>query len=589
MKVKSQTYALLIGALLGTAGIVTAQASSTIITFSVDMATNIANSTFIPGTDTVAARGSFNGFGTLNLVLDGTTASVYTNTVNDTTDANGGKLEYKFYDSNGAVPSGGWENPAHGGNNRNAHLPSTSGASLVLPTAFFSDAGAPVTNLVSFQVNMAQQISLGTFTPGTSQVYARGTMNGYGTPAEALLTNDPSIVVITSGGLHTSNVYTGIIQVPDSPGASELMKFYIDTGGNWENVALVNQGSGSGDRFFKNVAQTLPIVDFGDQPYAPLCVVTFSVDMSAQAYASNWNSGDSVFLSNIGGGIPMTNNPTASNTNIYYQTFTYGQGSFWKYKFYYTNSSGTVYETPMPPTAPPFGDRFLTVPSVASTNLPTVYFSDVSTNDLLSANILVTFTVDMTGATATNQDGSAGSPFNPDSDIVFISGAWIGWANNTWNPIALQNYQLVNSPLGSSTYVGQFTVQGGWVFNMAYKYSINGLDNEAVDGPNHVRYIRTTATGAYSFPVDTFGNLYNEPAFGQLAVGSASGGKVPVNWLGLPNVQLQTRTNLASGSWVSHPETAGTVWSAGINSANGLISVTNWPASGNLFYRLIQQ
>jgi hypothetical protein len=55
-------------------------------------------------------------------------------------------------------------------------------------------------------------------------------------------------------------------------------------------------------------------------------------------------------------------------------------------------------------------------------------------------------------------------------------------------------------------------------------------------------------------------------------------------------VEVQTRTNLISGSWVSHPETAGTVWTAGTNSVNGLVSVTNWPAGGGtLFFRLIQQ
>ena len=93
-----------------------------------------------------------------------------------------------------------------------------------------------------------------------------------------------------------------------------------------------------------------------------------------------------------------------------------------------------------------------------------------------------------------------------------------------------------------------------------------------------------------SFPVDSFGNQYNEPSFGQLALAPAAGGKVKLSWLGSPSVQVQTRTNLTKGAWVSHPETSGTVWSTGINSTNGLISVTNWPAgSGNLFFRLQQQ
>jgi hypothetical protein len=127
---------------------------------------------------------------------------------------------------------------------------------------------------------------------------------------------------------------------------------------------------------------------------------------------------------------------------------------------------------------------------------------------------------------------------------------------------------------------------------MIYKYSIDGSDNEAAENDNHGRYIRLTASGAYTFPTDTFGNQYNEPAFGQLAVGLASGGKAPVSWLGAPNVQLQTSTNLTEGAgWVSHPETSGVVWTGGtLSNTNGSVTVTNWPAaSGNLFFRLIQQ
>ena len=63
--------------------------------------------------------------------------------------------------------------------------------------------------------------------------------------------------------------------------------------------------------------------------------------------------------------------------------------------------------------------------------------------------------------------------------------------------------------------------------NMVYKYSIDGPDDEAAFNQNHVRYIRSTATGAYSFPVDTFGNQYNEafvPDNWRLA--PASAGKV---------------------------------------------------------------
>jgi len=132
MKFKSIKYALSIGLMFCAVGIMTVKASSTIVTFSVDMSTNVLLGTFVPGTDTVSARGTFNAYGTMALVQDSSQLPnyVYTNTVNDTADTNGGELQYKFFDSNPS--STGWENPATG-QNRAALLPLTSGASLVLP------------------------------------------------------------------------------------------------------------------------------------------------------------------------------------------------------------------------------------------------------------------------------------------------------------------------------------------------------------------------------------------------------------------------------------------------------------------------
>ena len=332
------------------------------------------------GIDTIEAHGTFNGWGALYLVQVGS-STVYTNTATDTTDTNGGCMQYKY-----VVDGYYYESPAYGGNNRLASLPLISGASLVLPTPFFNDDGAPVANAIKFQVNLAQQINLGAFIPGTSTVYVRGTwQSGGGFDLSSPLTNDPSILTTNQFGLVNSNVYVGTYDVVDSPGASEDMKYYIDTGDNWETPAPANQDpNNNNNRYLPECCADTAghrLYFAGDQPFAPLCSVTFSVDMSAQAYYGNWNSSEPVGLGDIGG--VMTNNPNASNTNIYYETLVLGQGSFEKYKFYY-NNGGQVYETLNPPTAPPYADRFITVPTVASTNLPTVFFSDIAIDDLLT-------------------------------------------------------------------------------------------------------------------------------------------------------------------------------------------------------------
>jgi hypothetical protein len=137
---------------------------------------------------------------------------------------------------------------------------------------------------------------------------------------------------------------------------------------------------------------------------------------------------------------------------------------------------------------------------------------------------------------------------------------------------------------------------------LTYKYAIydgtnpNSLDNEAASGQNHFRYIRQAPN--YSFPVDTFGNQYNEPiAWGSatgvnkmLTVGAPAAGHVPISWLGLPGVHLQTASKLTgSSNWVDHFETDGTNWVNGTTGINGFVSLTNYPASGGqTFFRLIK-
>src|ERR1039458_949023 len=587
MIIKSRNYALLAGALLCTVGLVTARASSSIVTFSVDMSTNIALGTFNPppplgtGTDVVNVRGTYNGWaGTQTPLVEVGSSTVYTNTVNDTSDANGAVMFYVFN-----IDGTTYESVASQ-HNRAARLPATSGASLVLPTPFFGDSGAQVTNNVTFQVDVSQQIQIGVFTNGINTVDVWGSFDGW---AGGVLTNNPNILVTNQFGLVTSNVWVGTFPVTASPWSAQDFKYVIQPQVSYETVSAINQ-DGGGNRFFafnpgSNV--TLPLVNFSDAPYAPLSTVTFAVDMSVQIYYGNWNNSMGVFCQGINGDWnndapnTMTNNPTASNTNIYYVVYTLGQGSTVQYKFTYNGLSGTIYESP---TSTGGNNRSYTRPTSSSASVPTVYFSDLSINDLLTTDTLVTFTVDMTNAS----QYPTGPAFNPGSDTVYINGSWLGWLG--WNPINLAGYQLTNNPPGSEVYSGQFLIPKGSPIPVTYKYSINGLDNEAASNNNHVRYVRSTATGAYSFPMDAFGNQYNEPSFGQLAVGPISAGTVRLTWLGAPNVEVQTRTNLISGSWVSHPETAGTVWTAGTNSVNGLVSVTNWPAGGGtLFFRLIQQ
>ena len=121
---------------------------------------------------------------------------------------------------------------------------------------------------------------------------------------------------------------------------------------------------------------------------------------------------------------------------------------------------------------------------------------------------------------------------------------------------------------------------------ITYKYSIAGADNEAGGGLNHIRYIRTL--GNYTLATDTFGNQHGEPSWGQLAIGQPVSGHAQVSWLGLPGVNLQTKTNLTSGTWVNLTATDGATWSSGFSGTNGFVSTTNYPTSGQTYLRLVQ-
>ena len=582
--------ALLAGAMICAAGIVTAQASSSIVTFSVDMATNVLLGSFNPGSDFVNVRGTFDGWsaGGVTLAQQGS-STIYTNTVDDTSDANGGAMQYIFVINNTTYET----LPTHinGANNRQVLLPTSSGASLVLPTCFFADAGAIVTSNVKFQVDMAEQIVLGNFNKTTStNVNIRGTILGnFGDPTSLAplytLTNDPTIVTTDNLGVQHSNVYVGTWPVTNSPGAFVEFKFTYTTAGNtsWDSPQSPNS-DGGGNRYFANVSQTLPIVLFNDQGAAFPCTNVFSVDMSGPA---GLDAGYDPTTVRVTGGfngwadVAMTNDPSAANPNIFTTSVIIGQGSSYQYQYRYNSAGSTVYDHLNGATGGQ-GNRVQTEPNLPNYSIPTVYFNDASYNDYLLAPVSVTFTIDMTGAVGTDT-----TPWAPGA-AVFVNGPWPNWL--AWTPIELAGQQLTEA--GSTPiYTGTFSIPKGIVTSLTYKYSLGGGDNEAAQDNNHARVIRTTATGAYSFAQDKFGNQYVEPSFGQLMVVSASAGNVPLSWLGRPGCEVQIRSgSLNSGSWLSLPLTDGTNWTAGTYSTNGLVSQTNWPASnGNVFFRLIKQ
>jgi hypothetical protein len=336
--------------------------ANSIVTFQVDMSQAVADSAFDPATQTVAARGSFSGWNAFPLTNNpaGPNPNLWTGTTNITD--NGTVMQYKY-----AIEPGTQYETVFlaGGHNRLATLPAASGGTLVLPKVFYSDAtDNPVTVSVTFQVNLAQQINTGAFRPGTDTAQARGIFDGWGGSAFAQ-TNDPSILTTNQNGLVSSNVYVYTYDITGSPGQTIDYKYFIDNGGNWESPAP-NTGdpADNNNRFFNlgaGVTQTLPIVYFGDSPYAPLATnaVTFQVDLTAEIQAGNFDpsSGGVVEVRGDfnGWGTPqiiLTNDVAAANTNIYRNVVTIldGVGATRQYKFWATVPNNGGWETILIPT-----------------------------------------------------------------------------------------------------------------------------------------------------------------------------------------------------------------------------------------------
>lgn len=519
------------------------------VTFQVDMTAMLNVDVFDPGNgDTVQVSGTFNNNASGLDLSPETDTNVYAVTYNDSNSL--GTVETFSYTI------------IHGGG---GSVPETTDArtftvtnTQTLPVWYFSSF-APDTNAtvpLTFSVDMSVQIAAGSFNPAVDSVYAYGDFN-----ENAGLTWGPSTPLTPSET--NTNVYVGTFGDGNYVGTPCQYKFVRYSSALSE---YIYESRPNRQYTTPASAETFPTVYFNDA--TNVTVVTFTVDMSAQTYFGKFTPGSDTIavagsFTGWAPGIACTNDP--NNTNFYQAAIPIfdAPGTTEQFKFitYGTGISGTDYESPASSTPTIGGNRYLVLPST-DTNLPVVAFSDQYLSDYLLTNTTVVFTVNMTNA----EQYPSGPAFNPTSDSVYINGDFLGWP--TWATTLPQM-----APEGTNlvyTYSNVFNAGSPVVVN--YKYGIDGSDNEAGFGQNHVRYIR--GYGTYYMPMDTFGNQVVEQSFGNLAIAQPSGGHVPITWLGRPGVHLQVSSNV-NGPWVDHPET-------------DALSSTNWPLGGSsLYFRLV--
>lgn len=577
------TAALLLTAMAATA--------STSVTFQIDM----SNKTLTTG-QTVEVRGTFDGWATPGSTLTnnpgGANPNLYSGTYLDTDDANGTAMQWQYVIvSNNAIVSYSAQASGH---NYGYVLP-TNGGALMLPIQFWSDDGSPVTNSITFQVDMAEQLHLGNFVT-SDNVYCQGSFEGWNDNFQ--LTNNPALNVTNGQGFVTSLPYQGTYTGwSASPGAAGEFKFVYNNGADHYETARYGDGGNNNNRFLLNQTAVLPLVSFSDQPFNNTVTnnVTFVVDMSVQETYYGFNPAtETVQLfgdyDNWTPGTTMTNTNSA-NPALFYATIQYIDGADSYVYFKYQIDPGGNWENPAASNLIG-GNRYVTL-LATNGNLVAgpVLFSDQQpppAADLISAsNCMVTFTVDMTAAVNGTVDGSLG--FTPGFDTVELNGLNGGTNDSfwTWSASAYPP-QYSMTYIGNNLYQITLPVNKGQLLNLTYDYGIDGQANE--QNGNHQHYIRSQPN--YTMPTDVFASAAPaEQSFGNLTITNL-GNQVSLSWLGRTGVYLQASTNLANpNGWTTLPLTDGTnliVTQGPGNSPPVGYAVTNIPTAGpNTYYRLV--
>lgn len=576
------TAALLLTAMAATA--------STSVTFQIDMTDNP-----VPAGATLSINGSFDGWSNNHTMTNNPNAAntnIYTATEVNSGVAPGSVMDYQFRVIAGSTSYSHTAN----GNNGCIQIPA-NGSALTVPLVSWDDGGPAMTNSVTFQVDMAEQLHLGNFDTSMN-VYCQGGFEGWNDNFQ--LTNNPSLNVTNGQGFVTSLPYQGTYVFTNATNAEWEYKFvYFSNTANVYEGPTIGDPDSSGNRFFfsSNLNQALPLVSFSDKPFNNTVTnnVTFIVDMSVQETYYGFNpSTETVQLfgdyDNWTPGTTMTNTNSA-NPALFYATIQYIGGAESYQYFKYQTDPGGNWENPAASNLIG-GNRYVAL-LATNGNLVDgpVLFSDQQpppAADVISAsNCMVTFTVDMTAAVNGTVDGSLG--FTPGFDTVELNGLNGGTNDSfwTWSASAYPP-QYSMTYIGNNLYQITLPVNKGQLLNLTYDYGIDGQANE--QNGNHQHYIRSQPN--YTMPTDVFASAAPaEQSFGNLTITNL-GNQVSLSWLGRTGVYLQASTNLSNpNGWTTLPLTDGTnliVTQGPGNSPPVGYAVTNIPTAGpSTYYRLV--
>jgi hypothetical protein len=523
------------------------------VTFQLDLQSRIDNAEFIPGTDQIVVRGTFNDWSGNALVLAPSEAgsAIYTTTT-DVDAAAGSTVEFKFVQVRPGTDDI-WESTP----NRAFIQPSTA---IELPVSYFNNVWDGAAIPVRFQVNMATQQAANAFNPANGDfVEVRGTFNNWSSGVTFLF---PSA--------ENPDIYEAVAEVFAAPGSRVEYKFVIvrvtpeTTVDIWENDP---------NRFVMQPDETqdLPVVYFNNVTGVPVkAAINFAVDMNVYLDAGLLDTNtQQVYIrgNKVGWGNPPAEGlqllEDAARPGIFTNTYsTDGQitGDVVEYKtvIWTPETAIVTWESGANKSLTFTGTEPKNAAGYHELNVGPVYFDGLAPGSFLNEETVVTFRVDMNNARTLSGDS-----FNPATDTVALNGAFLPGGWQPWD--VLFDTQAFDDGVsggdttaGDGIYTVQVTLPRGAPARLVYKYGINAADNEAAIGNDRVRYVRST--GTYSLPVDTFGDITQESEtldIGTVSIARGNVGEVTLSWEGQPGVRLQKLSSLSGGTVTDLPATDG--------------------------------
>ena len=478
------------------------------VKFFCDMSVQIDNGAFVPETDSLFVRGSFqtdagdtanwqgNMFrlvqeehGPGKSIQSDDNGSIYSAQVSLPADSSGKTYEYKF------VMNETWETV----DNRTFVLESPS--TWTTPVRFNDDDGAGPTHQITFEVNMNVQADNGKFNAATDTVSIAGSMNGWTVKAD-IMNDDNS---------------DGIYSVTFDLDEGKLYEFkYVINSTGWESVPNRQYTVGTSDDTYT------AYYDNDEGVVRTTIALSFQCNMELEIAAERFNPATDTLSArgSFNGWSDVTKMaPSTTDPNIYegvmnYDTF---EDDIIYYKFAYTTAAGTNWET-NPPTDSKNYEHTITGTDITNlySMVPLRGYNNSTLATVVNQASVIRFIVDMNGAV----DGNEVAFSSIENVVIAGANTPLAWPDGGW-PDADSTKVFFMSDDGTN---GDETAGDNfWTteipfpiyspLDIEYKYGANwGLasngganDNEGGVGSNH--HVSLFPEFTYGNAIDVFGTF----------------------------------------------------------------------------------